>query len=166
MSACPRGVDLSRYAADGQGLECGLLVGGEGAGGGRNKPFGIGEASIGAGFGAAEVGVMAPQTAPIPIFPFFGIGGIGSGVAYFRRSILDMQRHQQPIQSDLIKASGGPHLLLGLAMEIRLGKQQGLLFGLRVGYLFMPFHLGSERLFPSGPLIQFFAGAFHRRGQR
>ncbi len=145
--------------------EHGLLIGGEGAGGGRNTPLGRGEASIGMGLGAAEVGVIALPTRPIRIFPFLGVGGAGSGMAYFRRSIQELYRHHQPIQPDVVKASGGPHLLLGLAIEIRIGRHTGLLFGLRIAYLFMPFYFGSRRLFPGGPLIQCLVGAFHRRSQ-
>ncbi len=145
--------------------EHGLLIGGQGAGGGRNTPFGSREANIGMGLGAAEVGVIALPTRPIRVFPFLGVGGAGGEMAYFRRSILELQRHHQPIQPDAVKASGGPHLLLGLAVEIGIGKQTGLLFGFRIAHLFMPFCFGRRRLSPGGPLIQCLVGAFHRRSQ-
>jgi len=140
----------------------GLLIGGEGAGGGRTKRVGEGEASIGAGLGAAEVGVIAFETESLRVFPLVGIGGAGSGIAYFKRPIRELQQSHQPIKPERAEGAGGPHILIGLGIEFRVGKHAGFLAGLRIGYLFMPLRFGNGQQSPSGPFIRYVIGGFYK----
>ncbi len=103
----------------------GLLIGGEGEGGGLNEDNDGGTLAVGAGHGGMRVGWRFTLGRLLSVYPLIGIGGAGAGVS--AEAIED--------------GSSSALVSVGLGIDLRLGGRVGLLLGLRVGW-YQP--LGAE----------------------
>lgn len=141
----------------------GLLMGGEGSGGANGLPAGAGEVRFGSGIGAGEAGAILQQSGAIRFYLLAGAGGAGKGTNYYRRPLRELMRDRQSIKPEHADGVGGPHLLVGLGFEARLGGRVGLVFGVRLGYLSQPLLIGNRAVRQGGPFTRLMMGIYVQR---
>lgn len=105
-----------------------LLIGGFGGGGGTRGEDEHYTASLGAGFGGAQVGFALINAAWLRVYPLAGFGGGGEGFAAFRAASEDLTAYA---------GSYGTDAWFGLGVELRLplplARRVRPLIGLRAG---------------------------------
>ncbi|MCL4255201.1 MAG: hypothetical protein KJ043_15675 [Anaerolineae bacterium] len=108
------------------------FIGAEGDGGGRITPLGEDDLLAGGGGGGFSMGI-SQKVGRFHITPYITIGGEGGGITQIRHEAL---RHPPIAKTDIHGASGGGGLMNGAGIQIdyRIGKQYGVLIGVKIGY--------------------------------
>ena len=108
------------------------FIGAEGDGGGCIVPHGKDDILAGGGGGGFSIGI-SQKVGQCFITPYVIIGGEGGGIAQVRHQAW---LHPPIAKTDIHGASGGGGVMNGAGIQIdyRIGKQYGVLIGVKIGY--------------------------------